>query len=108
MDGSGSVGRCEYNNGKKAMKSLMFYEQPGINAAYAMVTFANSVRKDFNFLPQLNATAKISDAKYPSGMTNTQAGLAEAYKLLNTGKKCLLERNITIIDLIRHDIVKKN
>jgi hypothetical protein len=88
MDGSGSIGSCEFNNGKKAMKSLMHFEQPAINAKYAMVTFANGVRRDFNFLPQLDAAAKISGVKFPSGGTNTQAGLAEALNLFKKGKNC--------------------
>ena len=85
MDGSGSIGECEFNNGKKAMKSLMQYKQSSINAKYAMVTFANTVRKDFDFLPQLQAATKIDDAKYPSGGTNTQAALAEAINIFKRG-----------------------
>lgn len=85
MDGSGSIGECEFNNGKKAMKSLMQYKQSSINAKYAMVTFANNVRKDFDFLPQLQAATKIDDAKYLSGGTNTQAALAEAINIFKKG-----------------------
>jgi uncharacterized protein YegL len=87
MDGSGSIGACQFSNGKKAMKSLMQYEQPGINARYAMVTFANRVKRNFNFLPQLVAAVNISAVRYTGGGTNTQAGLAEALKLLKTGKR---------------------
>lgn len=88
MDGSGSIGQCEFNNGKKAMKSLMQYKQSSINAKYAMVTFANDVRRDFSFLPQLDAAIKIDGAKYPSGGTNTQAALAEALKMFKSGMIC--------------------
>ena len=79
MDGSGSIGNCEFQNAKNASKGLMLFEQPGIDARYAAVTFASDVRRDFDFLPQLKAAAKISDAKFPGGWTNTQAGLAEAF-----------------------------
>ncbi|CAB3985154.1 Hypothetical predicted protein [Paramuricea clavata] len=88
MDGSGSIGLCEFNNGKKALKALMQYKQPGIDAKYAMVTFASQARRDFNFLPQLDAAAKMSGVKFPRGATNTQAGLAEAFDLFITGKNC--------------------
>ena len=85
MDGSGSIGKCEFNNGKKAMKSLMQFKQSSIDAKYAMITFANDVRTDFSFLPQLDAAIKIDGAKYPSGGTNTQAALAEALKMFKSG-----------------------
>ena len=88
MDGSGSIGACEFNNGKKALKALMQYEQPGKDAKYAMVTFALQARRDFNFLPQLDAAVKMSGVKFPRGPTNTQAGLAEAFDLFITGKNC--------------------
>ena len=67
------------------MKSLMQYKQSSIDAKYAMITFANGVRTDFSFLPQLDAAIKIDGAKYPSGGTNTQAALAEALKMFKSG-----------------------
>ena len=87
MDGSGSIGDCEFRNAKNAAKGLMLFEQPGIDATYAAITFANHVRRDFEFLPQLKAAAKISNVKFPDGWTNTQAGLAEAFELFSSGKK---------------------
>ena len=86
MDGSGSIGACEFDNGKKAMKRLLEYDQPGINATYAMVTFGSNARRDFNFLPRKEAATRISAVRFPSGSTNTQAGLADALDLLNTGE----------------------
>jgi hypothetical protein len=85
MDGSGSIGACEFDNGKKAMKRLLEYDQPGINATYAMVTFGQDARRDFNFLPRKDAAARISGVGFPGGLTNTQAGLADALDLFNTG-----------------------
>ena len=86
MDGSGSVGECEFGNGKKAMKNLMEYAQPNTDTKYAVVTFGSGVRRDFNFLPQSVAAARISNVQFPGGWTNTQAGLAEALKLMKQGK----------------------
>ena len=88
MDGSGSIRSCEFGNGKKAMQSLVEYNQPGVDAKYAMVTFASNVRRDFNFLTRSDAATRISGVTFPSGGTNTQAGLAEAFDLFDTGKSC--------------------
>ena len=87
MDGSSSIGSCEFDNGKKAMKSLMLYKQSEINAKYAMVTFSNDVKVNFNFWPQKMAAAKLQFVKFFGGSTNTQAGLAEALKLFKKGKQ---------------------
>ena len=86
MDGSGSIGPCEFGNGKKAMKNLLSYNQPGVDAKYAMVTFSSGYRRDFNFVSQSNAKFRITGVTYPGGSTNTQAGLADALDLFNTGK----------------------
>lgn len=86
MDGSGSIGNCEFGNGKKAMQSLMELKQSDIDAKYAMVTFSNNVRTDFDFSPQLDAARKISSVTFPSGSTNTQAGLAQALNLFVSGE----------------------
>jgi hypothetical protein len=86
MDGSGSVGSCEFGNGKKAIKNLMSYQQPGVDARYAMVTFSDAVRSDFGFLKQSEAVKRIIGVGFPNGFTNTQAGLAAALNLFKTGK----------------------
>ena len=101
MDGSGSIGSCEFENGKKAMKPLMEHVQPNLNAKYAMVTFASGVRKDFGFLPQLVAASKIESVTFPSGSTNTQAGLAQA---LNMFKGTSVEVRCPILLLVCCDI----
>ncbi|CAB3993071.1 Hypothetical predicted protein [Paramuricea clavata] len=97
MDGSGSIGACEFNNGKKAMKNLMGFEQPDVNAKYAMVTFSRTVRRDFNFLSQSDAVARISTVTFPSGSTNTQAGLAEALDLFNKEGRGFLSRKLVLL-----------
>ena len=40
---------------------------------YAMATFSDNVRTDFDFLPQLDAAARMRNVTFPSGQTNTQA-----------------------------------
>jgi hypothetical protein len=96
MDGSGSVGSCEFGNGKKAIKNLMSYQQPGVDARYAMVTFSDAVRSDFGFLPQLKAVKKIIGVGFPNGFTNTQAGLAAALNLFKKGKNMLSQMHVFI------------
>ena len=86
MDGSGSVGNCEFQRGKAAIKNMM----KSANAVavknkddvkYAAVTFSTSARVNFKFLPYSTAEQKLSMIQFPSDSTNTQAGLAEAMKL---------------------------
>ena len=86
LDGSGSIGECEFDNGKKALKSLMEYDNPEVDEKYAMVTFSSDVREDFAFIPQPTAVYQIDGVKFPAGGTNTQAGLAAALELFKTGK----------------------
>ena len=83
MDGSGSIGRCEFNKGKIALSNMMELASasPGINTKYAAVTFANDVTVNFKFLPYHEAANKIESIPYPRGWTNTQAGLREAKRL---------------------------
>ena len=83
MDGSGSIGRCEFNKGKVALSNMMELASasPGINTKYAAVTFANDVTVNFKFLPYHEAANKIESIPYPRGLTNTQAGLREAKRL---------------------------
>ena len=92
MDGSGSVGACEFGKGKKALKYLMKESDVGgYDTKYAAVTFAFSANVNFKFLPYSTASEKISTIPYPSGSTNTQAGLSEAKKLFDdlSSSKCL-------------------
>ena len=84
MDGSGSVNSCEFDKGKKALKYMMgLASTGGSDAKYAAVTFGTSASINFNFLPYDTAANEIITIPYPSGSTNTQAGLAEAKKLFD-------------------------
>ena len=85
MDGSGSIGRCEFDKGKIALSNMMGLASAnvGISTKYAAVTFANSAKVEFKFKPYARASNKIKDIRYPDGSTNTQAGLTEAKKLFD-------------------------
>lgn len=87
MDGSGSVRRCEFEKGKKALHYMFGitdeYHRNVVDPKYAAVTFASSARVNFNFLPYYPAASRILRIPYPSGMTNTQAGLVEAKRLFD-------------------------
>ncbi|XP_073228234.1 collagen alpha-1(VI) chain-like [Porites lutea] len=105
MDGSGSVGNCEFQRGKAAIKNMM----KSANAVavknkddvkYAAVTFSTSARVNFKFLPYSTAEQKLSMIQFPSGSTNTQAGLAEAMKLFVeslTGGRFADRKNVLLI-----------
>ena len=86
MDGSGSVGNCEFQRGKAAIKNMMkstnaVAVEKKYDEKYAAVTFASSASVNFKFLPYSTAEQKLTMVQFPSGSTNTQAGLAEAMKL---------------------------
>ena len=84
MDGSGSVGSCEFNKGKIALSNMMeLASASGISTNYAAVTFATSAKVEFKFKPYTEAGNKIKDIQYPGGGTNTKAGLTEAKKLFD-------------------------
>ena len=84
MDGSGSVARCDFGKGKKALEHMMnLADDMPVDAKYAAVTFDTSVTVNFMFLPYSEAANEITQIPYPGGMTNTQAGLAEAKKLFD-------------------------
>ena len=82
MDGSGSIGSCEFKKGKEALKHMMKTAQnPLYETKYAAVTFSYTATVNFKFLPYSAAASEITNISYTGGMTNTQAGLAEAKKL---------------------------
>ena len=86
MDGSGSVGDCEFKRGKVAIKNTMksenaIAEKEGYDQKYAAVTFSTSASVNFKFLPYSTAVQRLSTINFPDGGTNTQAGLAEARNL---------------------------
>ena len=86
MDGSGSVGECEFIEGRKALTQaieMCEVTRNGVKPScwHAAVTFSSGAKRNFNFLPPAQASQKFRSISYPGGGTNTQAGLAEAYKL---------------------------
>ena len=83
IDGSGSVGSCEFDKGKKALVHLMGkMVRPDRDTRYAAVTFSSYSQVNFKFTPHSIAASRIMNIPYPGGSTNTQAGLAEAKRLL--------------------------
>ena len=84
MDGSGSVGECEFKKGKEALMHMMeTLHNPRFDSKYAAVTFASRATVNFKFLPYSLAASEMRKISYPRGSTNTQAGLAEAKKLFD-------------------------
>ena len=86
MDGSGSVGDCEFKRGKVAIKNLMksanaIAVEKRYDEKYAAVTFSTSASVNFKFLPYSTAERRLSMINFPSGAANTQAELAEARNL---------------------------
>ena len=94
LDGSGSVGSCEFKKGKEALRHVMTTaHNPQFDTKYAAVTFSSTATVNFQFLPYSLAASEITKISYPSGSTNTQAGLAEAKKLFddpNSGILCTM------------------
>ena len=83
MDGSGSVGHCEFNKGKKALTNLVkIGNDGGHDTRFAFVTYSSGARTNFKFLSPAYAAAKMSRISYPGGGTNTQLGLAYAKTLM--------------------------
>ena len=95
LDGSGSIGHCEFEKGKTALSYLMSSakeSKPAFDTQYAAVTFASSATVNFKFLKYAAAAANIMTIRYPGGWTNTQAGLSEAMKLFrDTGSGIVLK-----------------
>ena len=83
LDGSGSIGRCEFGEGKKALKHMMKMaeKKPTADTKYAAVSYSNIAVVDFNFLPYSTAANDIMQILYVGGGTNTQDGLAKAKRL---------------------------
>ena len=80
IDGSGSIGKCEFERGKAAMMNLLLAasEDTGADEKFAAVTFSSSARVNFNFLSPSAAQQLLMAISYPGGGTNTQAGLEMA------------------------------
>lgn len=83
MDGSGSVGKCEFDRGKAAMNNLLLAASAdnSVDEKFAAVTFSTSARVNFKFLLPSAAQKQFTRISYPNGWTNTQAGLEMAKTL---------------------------
>ena len=80
LDGSGSIGSCEFGKGKKALKHMMNLakDNPTFDTKYAAVSYSSSAVVDFTFLPYSLAANRIMQVRYVGWSTNTQDGLAKA------------------------------
>ena len=82
IDGSQSVGSCEFDRGKVALKNAMLAaDNNNRDEKYAAITFSWSARVNFKFLPYSQAKEVLTRISYPNSWTNTQAGLAMAKTL---------------------------
>ena len=83
LDGSGSIGRCEFGKGKKALKHMMKLAENtrNVDTKYAAVSYSNDAVVDFTFLPYSTAANDIMQIRYVGGGTNTQDGLEKAKRL---------------------------
>ena len=84
LDGSGSIGRCEFGTGKKALKHMMKLAENtrNVDTKYAAVSYSNDAVVDFTFLPYSTAANDIMQIHYVGWSTNTQDGLEKAKRLL--------------------------
>ena len=85
MDGSWSIGNCEFEKAKKAFQHLLRLagSNPHFDSKYAVVTFSTNATVNFNFLSYSAASEGITQLSYPGGFTNTNSGLAEAKTLFD-------------------------
>ncbi|XP_068745207.1 collagen alpha-1(XIV) chain-like [Montipora capricornis] len=85
MDGSWSIGNCEFEKGKKALKYMLRLagSSSGYDSKYAVVTFSTNATVNFKFLSYSAVSERITQLSYPGGFTNTNSGLAEAKKLFD-------------------------
>ncbi|XP_078357064.1 matrilin-3-like [Oculina patagonica] len=82
LDGSGSIRKCEFDKAKQGLKNMLdLGSEVGFDNKYAAVTFANDATIHFNFVANPEAGKKLRQIAYPTGGTNTQAGLKEAKRL---------------------------
>ena len=83
LDGSGSIGSCEFGKGKKALKHMMKLAENtrNVDTKYAAVSYSNDAVVDFTFLPYSTAANDIMQIRYVGGGTNTQDGLEKAKRL---------------------------
>ena len=93
IDGSQSIGSCEFKRGKIALNnSMQASHLKNHDVKYAAVTFSWSARVNFKFLTysQAKRNGELTKISYPDSWTNTQAGLAKAKELFedpNAGER---------------------
>ena len=103
MDGSSSIGRCEFERGRAAMMNLILarlskWRRP--DEKFAAVTFSNSASVNFKFLPLSAVRQQLRNISYPGGGSNTQAGLEMAKTLFQ-------DSSAGEINNIKHAIIKQ-
>ena len=82
LDRSGSIGDCNYQKAKQAMKYMLDIAlEAGYDNRYAAVTYASDATADFNFVAYPDAKIKMKNLPYIPGATNTQAALKEAKRV---------------------------
>lgn len=82
LDGSGSIGNCEFDKAKQALKNVLdLASEAGFDDQFAAVSFSNSAVANFNFEANPKAGENIKQIPYLNQGTNTQAGLQEAKRL---------------------------
>ncbi|KAL9984344.1 hypothetical protein ACROYT_G006628 [Oculina patagonica] len=100
MDGSHSIGSCEFEKDKKALSFLLGMPVPNTDRKYAAVTFSNSATVNFKFSTPSYAKKEIMKISYPDSWTNTQAGLAAAKKLFDdpySGRRAYSRKTVLLV-----------
>ena len=90
MDASGSIGSCEFKEGKKAMVKMMQLcpeKGPSYSCLYSAVSYSSLATVVFRYLPLARASPKMTKIHYPGRGTNTRAGLDEAAKIIQAGMR---------------------
>ena len=77
LDGSGSIGGCEFEKGKKALKYMMkmAMENPDVDTKYAAVSYSDDAVVDFDFLPYSEAANDITGIRYVGGVPTLRMDL---------------------------------
>ena len=100
LDGSGSIGSCEFGKGKKALKHMMKLAEntPNVDTKYAAVSYSNNAVVDFTFLPYSTTANDIMQIRYTGGTTNTQDGLEKAKRLLEDRASGIYFRIVLLVE----------
>ena len=88
LDASGSIGSCEFREGKKAMAEMMKMcpeKGPKYSCLFSAVNYSKSATEVFRSLPFTQATAIMNGIHYSGRSTNTAAALQAAENILRSG-----------------------